>query len=62
MSTLHFPGFGALVVDLPEDQIYDGDEDEGGYEADHDTDLMRSSRAGVKGARRLIIGHCEDWI
>lgn len=61
MSTLHFPSLGALVVDLPEDQIYDSDEDEGGYEASHDADLMRGPRAGVKRARRFIVAHCEDW-
>lgn len=61
MSSLDFPGLGALVVDPPDDQIYDCDDDEGGYEASHDADLMRSPRAGVKRARRFVIGHCEDW-
>ena len=61
MSSLDFSGLGALVVDPPDDQVYDWDEDEGGYEASHYADLMRSPRAGVKRARRFVISHCEDW-
>ncbi len=60
MSALHFPGLGALVVDPPNDQVCDCDDDEGGYEASHYADLMRSPRAGVKRARRFIIGHRGD--
>ena len=60
MSSLHFSGFGALVVDPPGNQVHECDDDEGGYEANHDADLMCSSRASVKRTRRFIIGHCGD--
>ena len=60
MASLHFPGLGALVVDPPDDQVYDRENDEGDYEASHDADLMRSPRAGVKRARRSVIGHYQD--
>lgn len=50
MSALHFSGLGALVVNPPDDQIYDCDDEKAGYETSHDADLMRNARAGVKGA------------
>lgn len=61
MSSLDFPSLAALVVDPPDDQVYDCDDYEASYEASHDGNLMHSPRASVKRARGFVISHCEDW-
>ena len=61
MSSLHFAGLGALIVDPPDDKVRACDDDESGHEADHDADLMRSPGAGVERARGFVVGHCGCW-
>ena len=61
MSSLNFLGLGALIIELPNDQVRGSDDDEGGHEANHDADFVRRSRARMKRARGFIVGHCEEW-
>ncbi len=58
MSSLDLLGFGALIVEPPDDQIRARDDDEGGHEADHDANLVRGAGTGVIRARGLVGGHC----
>ncbi len=57
MSSLDLLGFGALIVEPPDDQVRARDDDEGGHEADHDANLVGGAGAGVERARGLVGGH-----